>query len=465
MPTPNPLEGHSRGKPARLFPVLPDSRKEERATSILLAVFRAVPDFAKEVLAGSGAPIGKRSELETSTEVSFKGEKNALRPDGLISVTTRTGAWTALVESKVGRSDLGIEQIEQYLDLAKEQEINAVITISNQFTAVPSHHPVKVSKLKTRSVGLFHFSWLSILSTAIRLIENKLVTDREQAILLGELTRFLEDPSSGVSASVRMSSDWRDICELIHQNSPLKKNDERVEAAVSDWFQLGRYLAIQLSVALGQPCSVWLQRKHTSDPAERLRDGVEALVTKNELTVEIEIPNAAGRISLAVSLLRKTLDLSITVETPRDVKQQRAALNFVLNQFRKNPPENVIARFNWPRRTPATELPLSEAIEEENRKSLLPATTKELPTSATLARVIDLGGKLKTGAGLPEVAEHCLKDFYKDLVEGFKKWIPAPPKYKERPQEDEANQNEREIEPSQPERSPPILPIYLGDNR
>ena len=52
-----------QGKRASLFPVLPDSKKEERATSILLSVFQLVPDFARAVLEEAGAPIGKRSEI------------------------------------------------------------------------------------------------------------------------------------------------------------------------------------------------------------------------------------------------------------------------------------------------------------------------------------------------------------------------------------------------------------------
>ena len=35
---------------ARLIPTLPESKKEERATSILLAAFRVVPAFAHEML-------------------------------------------------------------------------------------------------------------------------------------------------------------------------------------------------------------------------------------------------------------------------------------------------------------------------------------------------------------------------------------------------------------------------------
>ena len=46
-----------KGSPARLFPVLPESKKEERATSMLLSVFTMVPDFARAVLEEAGAPI------------------------------------------------------------------------------------------------------------------------------------------------------------------------------------------------------------------------------------------------------------------------------------------------------------------------------------------------------------------------------------------------------------------------
>ena len=39
---------------ARLIPVVADSKKEERATSILLAAFSIVPTFAHDVLTEAG---------------------------------------------------------------------------------------------------------------------------------------------------------------------------------------------------------------------------------------------------------------------------------------------------------------------------------------------------------------------------------------------------------------------------
>lgn len=40
---------------ARLIPTLPDSKREEKATSILLAAFRVVPIFALDMLKEAGA--------------------------------------------------------------------------------------------------------------------------------------------------------------------------------------------------------------------------------------------------------------------------------------------------------------------------------------------------------------------------------------------------------------------------
>lgn len=132
------------GQIARLIPTVADSKKEERATSSLLAAFMVVPEFAREVLSAAGAPTGKRSEITCYTEVCFKTADNDrnCRPDGLIVVSSQGKKWGALVESKVGSADLKKEQVEEYLDLARAHGIDAVITVSNQFATTPTHHPL-----------------------------------------------------------------------------------------------------------------------------------------------------------------------------------------------------------------------------------------------------------------------------------------------------------------------------------
>jgi hypothetical protein len=104
---------------ARLFPVSGiggADEQERRAASALLAVIQSVREFGRAMTTPMGAPAGR---LSAFIEVPFRdGDKN-LRPDGLIQVVFGQRTWTALVEVKTGRHELIAEQIESYLDVAR----------------------------------------------------------------------------------------------------------------------------------------------------------------------------------------------------------------------------------------------------------------------------------------------------------------------------------------------------------
>lgn len=116
---------------ARLIPISSASgveAQERRASSALLAVVAAVPEFAHALLKPLGAPKGK---VQTFIEVPFKFNGRSIRPDGIISVTRGGKSWGAIVETKVGASPLEREQMDLYLDLARELQFNAVLSLSN----------------------------------------------------------------------------------------------------------------------------------------------------------------------------------------------------------------------------------------------------------------------------------------------------------------------------------------------
>lgn len=83
-PAPKPEEAWHQ---ARLIPTTGiggQDEQEQRATSSLLAVMRAVPQFGRALVAHLGAPAGR---IDTYTEVRFldADEKTAI-PDGAIVV-------------------------------------------------------------------------------------------------------------------------------------------------------------------------------------------------------------------------------------------------------------------------------------------------------------------------------------------------------------------------------------------
>lgn len=187
------------GEASRLFPVLSENSKEGRTLSIFLSCLENVGEFGRAMLGGLGAKAGTRAKIDTFTEVVFKktAAEKGERPDRIIVLRNGSNVWTALVEAKVGSNDLTNAQIEGYLALARSNGIDAVITVSNQFTPLPTHHPLNISASLTK-VGLFHWSWGYVITQAQLLREQGAVVDREQRILLSELQRFLLHPSSGV---------------------------------------------------------------------------------------------------------------------------------------------------------------------------------------------------------------------------------------------------------------------------
>ena len=86
---------------ARLIPVSgirSAEEQERRATSALLAVLSAVPEFGLAITRPYGALRGR---FETYIEVPFElPDGRCCRPDGLIRTTRGKRSWTALLEVK-----------------------------------------------------------------------------------------------------------------------------------------------------------------------------------------------------------------------------------------------------------------------------------------------------------------------------------------------------------------------------
>lgn len=425
------LEAHlASGQLARLIPSVAESKKEERATSIVLAAFMAVPEFTSEVLGSIGVSIRKRTKIECYSEVVFKGASKAeeSRPDGLIIIKTGSKVWTALIESKIGRSELSQEQVEAYLNLAKELKINAVITLSNQFAATPRHHPLKVSRTKTRFVDFLHFSWLSLKSSAAILVNEKGISDPDQAYILSEVVRYLDSDSSGVEPFSRMPATWRDLCVAIRNGAAVDKNSEMVLESVAAWHQLLRQLSLDLSIAIGNSVKMGLTRENVKNPESFLVQEVDALKSTGCLETELIIPNAASKIKVKADIARKIVFISMKIDAPKDTKRATASINWLTRQFKGKDVNNLSIRAYWPRRTSTTMKPF-DAV-EENPAILVLEGISTTPTALEVCRIIDLGAKFKGVKTFVEDISGEIPKFYRDAGQHLSNWVPKAPKIK-----------------------------------
>lgn len=415
------------GEKARLIPSVADTSRECRITSILLATMMSVEEFGKGMLNQLGVRVGKTSKIQCFTEIVFKGEQQSkIRPDGLIILKTGNKEWRAIVECKIGKADLDKAQVEAYLDLSKQFNIDAVITISNLSVADATHHPLQVNKVKTRNVALYHWSWMHIVTEAIMWTKHYGVADSDQGYILTEFVRYLQHSSSGILSFDRMNAEWKDVCTSIQNGAPVNKSSNEVTESVNCWHQFIRGLSLEMSVAVGRSVVVPLKREYANDPQKRLTDECLTLATDNSLEAEFDIPNAASRIKFCSDFKRRTVSASMRLKAPEDKVRAKARINWIFQQIKNCTDDNLLIRIVWPSRVPDTFVTLGKL--KANIDAGLTDKTDLPPIAFEIILTRDLAGRFKGAQTFVQDGKAVLLDFYTIIGQHLREWVAAPPK-------------------------------------
>ena len=418
----------NNAQPARLIPAIADSRKEERIVSILLATLPKVPLFAEKILECCGERVSKSSTLSSYTEVEFPSLDGSGkdRPDGVLCLTTRKARWVAILEAKIEKVEIDEEQVHRYADLARKYQVDAVITLSNQLVPLPTHVPYSVSKRVGSHVKFFHFSWISILTQARLLLRNRKDISPEQAFILGEMSRYFEHPSSGVRRFEQMNSEWRTLVHGIRNGQQFKRTSPEIENTVASWHQEERDVCLILSRRIGEQISIRrLSRKHQAEPARRLRDACDDLISSNELRFAFSIPNAASDLEVVADMQRRTISCSMKLNAPLDKQRASARINWLRRQLRDVDGGNIQIRAVWPGRAMPTQASLSEV--KADSRYLENERPGMAPTSFEIVMIGDIAGRFSGRRTFIEDLEKLIPEFYDEIGQHLRPWAPPPP--------------------------------------
>ena len=426
---------------ARLIPtsgINGSEEQERRATSALLAVLSAVKEFNRALLKPLGAPSGA---VECYIEVPFLlGEKKVF-PDGLIRVSRGSRSWTALVEVKTGSNDLATEQLENYLDVAREQAFDAVLTISNEIPAVAGQHPTKVDKRKLRKVELHHLSWSQVLAEAVMQKEFRGVADPDQAWILGELIRYLEHTRSGALEFDDMGESWTGVRDAVAAGT-LRATDKGIPTVVARFDALLRFTSLSLGRRLGTEVVPMLSRKELAEPALRAAALTQQLAGTGQLTGVIRIPDTVGHLAITADLRASTITCHVDVDAPREGRAT-TRVNWLIRQL-KNAPDSARIECITARSRGASSAELLRTV-RENPAALITDPTREIRTFR-IALSTPLGTKRGRGRGaFIDSVLNGADNFYGQVLGDLKAWSAAPPKM--RP---EAPVSPDDREPTQP---------------
>lgn len=433
-PQPKPpalrLAGADTWQAARLFSVYgvgSAGEQEKRATSALLATMMAVRGFARGIVSHFGAPGGA---LEAYLEVPFELAEARVYPDGVLRVARAGKTWTGLVEVKTGDGQLRRDQVENYLDVARAQGFDAVITISNDIPPAAGEHPVEVDKRKLRKVSLHHLSWAEVLHETQMALTHRGVADPLQAWILHELIRYLQHPRSGASGFDDMGAAWVTVREAVSAGT-LRAGDRKVPAVAEAWIRLVRQLRLRLTAELGVPVAHVLPRKVATDPAARIAATTTRLVTSGELEATVRIPGAAGPVSVVADLRTSQIRSSIRVTAPQEGTPQRR-VTWLLKQL-KDAPDDVLVDVSFTGRSGST---CERLADVRNAPGILLPERDVVVAAFTLSRTSPMGTKRSgvKNAFIPSVTDG-LEGFYAAVVQPLRAWVPPAPKLTEEPDE------------------------------
>ncbi|MGC0273706.1 hypothetical protein ACO0LV_12020 [Pseudactinotalea sp. Z1739] len=401
--------------------------QEVRATSALLSVLTVVPQFAHSMLKPCGAPLGpKRANVKAYTEVAFEDKKNKRtpRPDGLIRVERGSSSWTALVEVKTQTNGLDKDQVESYMDVARENEFDAVITISNEIPPILGTHPLDLDKRKLRSMPVYHFSWVRLISLAVASKEVHGIEDEEQAWILSELIRYLEHENSGALEFEDMGGSWTAVTDAV-RTGIVRRGDPDVADVAAKFDGLVRYMALKLGQKLRVDVEPMLSQRERTNPDLRTESLARELAEDHTMSAKIRIPGTAADLAFRCDMRARRIHVHAKVPASGHTRNE-TRVNWLLRPLAEISGDVIVEAHAARRQHAAT-------IEEyrEDPKGTLPEAFPEIK-SFTVSRVYDLGMSRRTTAKMSFINSviAAVDDFYINLLQPQKVWTRPAPRYK-----------------------------------
>ncbi|HSS05355.1 MAG TPA: hypothetical protein VLK89_09275 [Solirubrobacterales bacterium] len=372
----------------------------------------AVPDFCHGLLAGMKAPKGA---ISTYTELRFKdGDQRTHIPDGAVVVERGKKRWGCLVEIKTSGVSLEAEQISRYLDLARDNGFDGFLTISNEINSDPYALPYSVDKRKLRGLTVYHLSWWRVLTEAIVQHRFRGIEDPDQAWILGELIRYLDDGKSGASGFEGMGQEWVRVREDA-RNETLRASDPEAKTICHRWEQFAEYLCLHLSQEIG--VDVTHQRPRGADSNDRIGTAAKRLADEGVLECSIRVPDAVGPLGVEANLRTRRVTTTVEIQAPKEGRP-KTRVNWLLRQLKDAPDDlRVEVRLS---RARSTQSALLRDCRDAPERLLLEGDPKREPRSFLLALSKPMGRKGgRTDGSFTAETRRQTTEFYRDLVQGL----------------------------------------------
>jgi len=312
----------------RLIPV--SKQTERRLLSVFMSLLDLVPVIRAEFLAMCGYGAGKTSSTQSFMEVSYSSPRlSDVRPDGLIACQRGSTKWQAFVEAKAEKKGIRPEQIADYAELAAALDVDAIITISNEFAFSPTELPYHLAAAKRRKRDIYHFAWADIRTFLEGFRNDEKLTPLERA-LLSECLRYFWEPGTGVLTYDSMPESWPKFVEAAGVALGFGTKTPGITEIVHGWQQERRDLCSKLTHMTGHDVRLRHLAGARATPEERLSHDRKALAGEYTLTAAYSIPKGKATLTTVTELQSRRINVTLDIPPPEN-KKARASVSWLIS--------------------------------------------------------------------------------------------------------------------------------------
>jgi hypothetical protein len=381
----------NKGNKAQLIPSF--KKPERRLLSVFMAALELVPSYRGFILKNVNYNTGKISKYSSFMEPVFElGREHVGRPDGLVICERRTTKWSMFIEAKCGSSVVRADQMQDYMSLAQNLGIDAVLSISNEFTSNPHELTYHAASNRRKGRQVYHFPWAYIVAETHLFLENEESLNDAETALISELLRFFSESDSGVSTFDQMPKMWPEFVEFSKTTTGFNANTKGVAEVVNAWQQETRDLSLKLGHVCGERVPLKLSTKLKKDLKERTKVDRDSLTKDYQMSAKYSLPVPKHELEVTADLKACSISCQFKFLPPEN-KKAKACATWLLKSLEEIDGSNFRIIAKWPGRTNDTNLELDHfrQYEEEFFEG-----KKDAPNEIRLVRVFQDVRKFKS---------------------------------------------------------------------
>lgn len=380
---------------------------ERNLLSVFMAALEIVPEYRGAFLERCGYRSGKTCQYNSYMEAQYSGPKLPdVRPDGLLACRRGSKEWLAYLEAKSGNSPIRPEQIQSYAELAKELDVNTVISISNEFALNPSELPYHLGVRQKKGRDVFHFSWSELRTfTELFVEENTAMNDTEVAVLEHCLA-FFWDEKSGIQNYDAMPKEWPNFVQSAGTELGFTTKTPGITEIVHGWQQERRDLSAKILNETKSPISLRHDAGVRADAEQRLKHDRKELAERYVLTANYLSKENDGKIRVLANLKSCQLSVGLEFGPPAD-KKAKATVSWVARLCADVDSPDTKVSFDWKGRGDDTTMTLADFLVDPD---LAADGQQDAPKSIRIIREVQDVRRFKSRKGFIQDLEKTTLD-------------------------------------------------------